>query len=270
MHTPVLLQQAIERLDVKKDGLYIDSTYGEGSYTKEILKRGGKVLAIDLDKRQLENFKVNGLTGLKLVQGNFAEIEKIAKENSFFPVDGVVFDLGLSMGQINQPGRGFSYKLLDDPLDMRMDLENEVTARDLVKRSSVEELYQIFAANSEEIKSKQIAIEVKASRRMDTVGDLLKAIDRAAGFQSKTIYARIFQALRIEVNQEFENLRQGLAGAVKILKKEGKIVVVTFHSLEDRIVKNFTRNNQLKLLDKKPIRGLRSFERSAKLRTIII
>ncbi len=269
MHTPVLLQQAIERLNIKKGGSYIDATFGEAGYTDAILKKGGKVLGIDLDQEQLKNSRINGLTNLKLVQGNFAEIEKIAKENGFYPADGAVFDLGLSMKQLDQLGRGLSYKKLEEPLDMRLDLENEMTARDLIKKSSKEELYQILARNSEELNSKPIADQIKATRKMDSVGDLINAIDRA-GFKNQSVYARIFQALRIEINQEFENLKKGLAGAVKIIKKGGRIVVVSFHSLEDRIIKNFVRNNQLKFLERKPVRGVWPFERSAKLRTIVI
>ncbi|MBI5127698.1 16S rRNA (cytosine(1402)-N(4))-methyltransferase RsmH [Candidatus Roizmanbacteria bacterium] len=269
MHTPVLLQQAIERLNIKKGGSYIDATFGEGGYSREILRLGGKVLAIDLDEDQLKSFRVNGLTGLKLIQGNFADIENIAKEKNFYPVDGVVFDLGLSMNQLDHLGRGFSFKKLEEPLDMRLDPEDEMTARDLVKKSSKEDLYQILARNSEELNSRLIADQIKSTRKMNTVGDLIYAIDRA-GFKNQSVYARIFQALRIEVNNEFDNLKKGLVGVVKITKKEGRIVIISFHSLEDRIIKNFVRNNQLKFLEKKPVRGVRPFERSAKLRTIVI
>ena len=268
MHTPVLLQQAIERLAVKKDGLYIDATLGEGGYSFEILRLGGKVLGIDLDINQISNIK-SQISNIKLVNGNFADIEKIAKDNNFFPVDGVVFDLGLSMGQLGKLGRGFSYKNLADPLDMRINLTQELTAKDLIRKSVSERLYEILAKNSEEIKSKEIAEAIKTARRMDTVSDLIKAIDRAVGYSSQSIYARIFQGLRIAINDEFNNLKKGLQGAMNILKPEGRVVVVSFHSLEDRIVKNFVRENNLRFFDKKPIRGVRSFERSAKLRTII-
>ncbi|MFH0979798.1 MAG: 16S rRNA (cytosine(1402)-N(4))-methyltransferase RsmH [Candidatus Roizmanbacteria bacterium] len=269
MHTPVLLQQAIENLNVTLGGRYIDATFGEGGYSQEIIRKGGKVLAIDLDESQLKSWRVGELTGLKLVQGNFVDIERIAKENNFFPVDGVVFDLGLSMKQIEESGRGFSYNRPDEPLDMRLSLDNELTVRDLIKRSSEEELYNIFAKNSEEIKSREIANEVKKRKRMETVSDLIEAIDKALGFKSNSTYARIFQALRIETNKELENLKKGLSRAVSILKKNGRIVIVSFHSLEDRIVKNFVKEKKFKFLLKKPIRGLRSYERSAKLRTII-
>ena len=274
MHTPVLLTQVIEALEVRKDGLYVDATFGEGGYSQAILNKGGKVLAVDLDENQLIGSRVNGLTGLKLVQGNFGDIEKIARENNFFPVDGVVFDLGLSMRQISQSGRGFSYKKLNEPLDMRMNLRTEITAKYLLNHLSEGELFEVFAKNSEEINSQKIAHEVIIKRqfkKLETVGDLVNCIDKAVGKQDNNTYKRIFQALRIQVNDEFENLKRGLIGATNVIKNDGKIAVVTFHSLEDRIVKNFSKTVGIKLSDKKPImnkRG-RNFEKSAKLRLII-
>lgn len=267
MHTPVLLQQAIEKLNVKADGRYIDATFGEGGYSSEISKKGGLVLGIDLDISQIQNHK-SKIPNLELVQGNFADIEAIAKANNFFPVDGVVFDLGLSMRQLNESGRGLSYKRFNEPLDMRIDQTIKTTAKDLIKGLSAEKLYDVLAKNSEELKSKEIAYEIKYRRKMETVDDLIKAIDKAVGYTSSSVYSRIFQALRIAVNNEFDNLKRGLIGAVKIIKPEGRIVIVTFHSLEDRIVKNFARENKLEFLEKKPVKGERSFERSAKLRVI--
>jgi len=273
MHTPVLLTQVIEALEIKKDGLYIDATFGEGGYSQAIINQGGKVLALDLDQNQIINNQLS-MTILKLVEGNFGDIETIAKENNFFPVDGVVFDLGLSMKQISQSGRGFSFKKLNEPLDMRMSLKTEMTAKYLLNHLSVSELFDVFAKNSEEINSQKIAHEVIIKRqfkKLETVGDLTGCIDRAIGEQDNNAYKRIFQALRIQVNEEFENLKNGLAGATKIIKDDGKIAVVTFHSLEDRIVKNFSKSQGLKLLNKKPItnRRGRSFEKSAKLRLIV-
>src|SRR3989344_4898990 len=270
MHTPVLLTQVIEALEVRKDGLYVDATFGEGGYSQAILEKGGKVLGIDLDKEQLtkgldSRFRGNDIV---LVQGNFGDIEKIARENNFFPVDGVVFDLGLSMRQISQSGRGFSYKKLNEPLDMRMSLKTEITAKYLLNHLSEGELFEVFAKNSEEINSQKIAHEVIIKRqfkKLETVVDLVNCIDRAVGKQDSNTYKRIFQALRIQVNDEFENLKRGLIGATNVIKNDGKIAVVTFHSLEDRIVKNFSKTVGIKLSDKKPImnkRG-RNFEKSA-------
>ncbi len=274
MHTPVLLQQAIEKLAIKKDGLYIDATYGEGGYTKEIIKKGGKVLAIDLDIEQIQKPKfppkTAGKKNLNLIQGNFSEIETIAKENNFFPVDGVVFDLGLSMNQLENSRRGFSYKKLDDDLDMRLDLSQEMTVKELLGKLTVFDLAEILEKYSEEVNAEKIARAIKNSQKMEKVKDLVLAIDKALGKKDEKTYARVFQALRIAVNHEFENLEKGLTGTLKITKKGGRIVVVTFHSLEDRVVKKFVLKNHLKFVDKKPVFGVKSFERSAKLRTIII
>lgn len=269
MHHPVLLKKVIEGLRVKKGGFYVDATFGEGGYTKEILKKGGLVLAIDLDKEQILNFKNKDLR-LKCVYGNFADIEMIAKKNNFYPVDGVVFDLGLSMRQLNESKRGFSYKKDEEVLDMRIDLSQKIRAIDLIKKSTKEELTEIFSKYSEEINSKKIAEEIKKSKKVETVFDLKKIIDKALGFKSEKTYARIFQALRIAVNNELENLKKGLEGALKIVKKEGRIIVVSFHSLEDRIVKKFVKEKKLKFANKKPIFGDFSYERSAKLRIILI
>jgi len=270
-HTPVLLQQAIENLNIKKGGLYIDATFGEGGYSQEIIKRGGKVLAIEIDEDQIFNFQFS-IFNLRIVQGNFAEIEKIAKENNFFPVDGVVFDLGLSMRQIEESGRGFSYKCFAEPLDMRIDTNLTVKASDLINSLTENQLYEIFAKNSEELNSRAVAKNIVYARHLKpikTVADLIFSIDKAIDKKDKRVYQRIFQALRIEVNQELDNLKRGLAGSLKILKKGGRLVVISFHSLEDRIVKNFVREKKLNFFQKKLIRGERSFERSAKLRTII-
>ncbi|MEK7177700.1 MAG: 16S rRNA (cytosine(1402)-N(4))-methyltransferase RsmH [Patescibacteria group bacterium] len=281
MHTPVLLEQVIEALEIKKDGLYLDATFGEGGYSQAIINKGGKVLGLDLDQQQLSTARESKVldsrlrgNDIVLVEGNFGDIEKIAKENNFFPVDGVVFDLGLSMKQISQSGRGFSFKKLGEPLDMRMSLKTEMTAKYLLNHLSEAELFDFFAKNSEEINSQKIAREIIIKRqfkKLETVGDLINCIDRAIGEQDNNAYKRIFQALRIQVNDEFENLKNGLVGATKIIKDDGKIAVVTFHSLEDRIVKNFSKSQGLKLLNKKPItnRRGRSFEKSAKLRLVV-
>ena len=272
MHTPVLLKEVIEALNIKKDGLYVDATFGEGGYSQAILDKGGKVLGLDLDQEQIINNQLS-VINLKLVEGNFGDIEKIAKENNFFPVDGVVFDLGLSMRQISQLGRGFSFKKLNEPLDMRMSTDTEITAKYLLNHLSESELFDVFARNSEEINSQKIAHEIIIKRqfkKLEIVENLTNCIDKAIGEQDNNAYKRIFQALRIEVNQEFDNLKKGLIGSVKIIKSDGKIAVVTFHSLEDRIVKNFSKTQGIKLLNKKPIMNRlgKSFERSAKLRIL--
>lgn len=275
MHTPVLLKEVIDHLNIKKRGLYIDATLGEGGYCLEILKNGGKVLAIDLDFQQISNFKsqIPNEKNLTLVQGNFGEIEKIAKEHQFFPVDGIVFDLGLSMRQLTDLGRGLSFKNDKEPLDMRLDIMEEKTAADYINTLSEQNLYDIFAKNSEEINSRAIAISIvrtRQVRRIKTVGDLVRIIDKTMGERDTQVLRRIFQALRIEVNHEFTNLKKGMDGAIKLIKNKGRILVITFHSLEDRIVKQFMRERNLRFITKKPVISHKSdrFERSAKLRVI--
>lgn len=274
MHTPVLLKEVINYLNIKKGGLYIDATFGEGGYAKEILKAGGKVLGIDLDENQIKDGRLKIKDkNLNLEQGNFADIETIAKEYQFFPVDGIVFDLGLSMKQLTDSGRGLSFRNEQEPLDMRLDTNGEKTAADYINTLSEQQLYDLFAKNSEEINSRAVAVSVvraRQVRKIRTVGDLVRIIDRAVGERDTRVLRRIFQALRIEVNQEFENLKKGLDGAVKLIKRERRILVVTFHSIEDRIVKQFVRERSLRFVTKKPIISDKKdrFERSAKLRII--
>lgn len=279
MHQPVLLQKVIENLRIKKDGLYIDATFGEGGHSLAILKRGGRVLAIDQDCQQIAQFKQilsdkkEEFKNLILIEGNFADIETIAKKNNFYPVDGILFDLGLSMRQLKFGKKGLSYKNRDEPLDMRLGRQTELTAADLVNKLSQKKLYEIFARYSEEINSLSIAkaiIEGRSLKKIKTVGELITLINKAIGRTDESVYRRIFQALRIAVNDELENLKKGLLGAMRLIKKDGRIVVITYHSIEDRIVKTFIKKYQLRLVTKKPIFAKDSlfFERSAKLRVI--
>ena len=301
MHHPVLLKETVDGLNIKKDGLYIDATVGEGGDLIEIAKRGGKVLGIDADLERIKRLNVilgtseartpeslldsgrapptksgslaRMTNNITLVQGNFADIEKIARENNFFPVDGILFDLGLSMEQIEKSGRGFSYRNLDELLDMRIDRTLDTTASNLVNSLEQNELYEIFAHYGEEINSLAISkalVRARTVRPIEKVDNLIKVIDQVLGEKNKKVYARVFQALRIAVNNEFENLKKGLEGSLKILKNQGRIVVISFHSLEDRLVKRFSKENRLQQLNKKVIiskSGL-AYERSAKMRII--
>ncbi len=279
MHTPVLLKEAVDRLNIKAGGLYIDATLGEGGHLREIIKKGGKVLALDWDQKQISNFEAKGRAdAAKIVCGNYAEIEEIAKRENFYPVDGVLFDLGLSMEQLKTSGKGFSYKRLDEPLDMRLSEEIDTDAGDLLNSLNKEELYEIFAKYSEDLDSRAIADRVVSSRiksRLNNVKDLVNVIDEALKSchqkhkhdLNKTL-TRIFQALRVSVNGEFENIKSGLRGALNIVKEDGVVVIITFHSLEDRVVKQFIRSNNFK--SEEIIKGSKDFvfERSATLRVI--
>ncbi len=275
IHTPVLLKSAVEGLKVKKRGRYIDATVGQGGHLEKILLLGGKILAMDLDSEQIkrlrEKYKDN--QNLIFVNNNFSHIEKVAKKQDFDPVDGILFDLGLSLNQIKKSGRGFSYKKLEEPLDMRISKRFKTTAKDIIKSLSEDNLYEIFSRYSEELYSRSIAqaiVRTRTIRKIKTVEDLLKIIDKVVGKKNTRVYGRIFQALRIAVNNEIENLKQGLSGSLKIIKKDGRIVVISFHSVEDRVVKEFTKKNNLKLLTKKIMKRGKGaiFERSARLRVI--
>lgn len=277
MHTSVLLKEAIDGLNVVNGGRYIDATYGVGGHSNEIVKRGGNVLALDWDEENVEKRVEDGglkLDGkLKLVNGNFADIETIAKVNDFAPVDGVLFDLGLSMEQIGQSGRGFSFKKMDEPLDMRISNTITKTAASIINSSNADELYEILSRNSQEVDSRAISQAIFSTRRMKpiaTVGDLVGAVSAMSRLRDKkeSILRRLFQALRMEVNDELDNIKRGIEGALKILKPAGRIAVITFHETEDRYVKQVAQVQGLTLITKKPIiahSGL-SFEGSAKLR----
>lgn len=272
MHTSVLLTEAIEVLDVKAGGRYIDATYGVGGHSREIVKQGGEVLALEWDEKECtaHNTGLKTYKSFKLVCGNFADIESISKTYEFYPVDGVLFDLGISMTQIRDSGKGFSYEALDEPLDMRISDTLTRTASDIVRLYSKDMLYTMFAKNADELDGLRIAdaiVKKRRSKQLKKVSDLVQLCFSASSVR------RVFQALRIEVNHEFDNLKKGLEGAVHIVKKGGRIVVITFHQGEDRIVKHFVRNHQAcTFAVKKPIMssGEYAFERSAKLRVICV
>ena len=268
-HKPVLLKEAVELLNVKPGAKYIDATLGGGGYTLEILKRGGIVLGIDLDqdaidfvRSRIQKSDVKARLGedLILVQGNFRDIEKIAHLNNFEEVLGVVFDLGLSSAQIEGSGRGFSF-LKDEPLDMRMDSKGELTAEIIVNKWSEEQLYELFTKMGEERFSSSIIHNITRARRVRPITSslMLAGIVKDAVTRKGTMHpaTRIFQALRIAVNDELNNIKFGISGAFEILRSGGRLGVVSFHSLEDRIVKNSFRlyksQGKAEIITKKPI-----------------
>ncbi len=270
MHVPVLLKEAVIGLGVKEKGLYIDATAGEGGHLKKILEKGGRVLGIDLDEMQIAKLKKKLKKGsLSLVVGNFADIERIAKEHAFFPVDGILLDLGLSYGQLKTAKRGLSYRQEKEPLDMRLSLKFKSTAAELINKLSREELYEILVKNSEEINSRAITDAIVRTRRVKpiiTVGELTEIIKRVLARKDEAVYARVWQALRIEVNSEFDNLRKGLTGSLNLINERGRIAVITFHSLEDRIVKHFIKEKRLTEISKVKGDQRLEFARSAILR----
>ncbi|MBI3619930.1 16S rRNA (cytosine(1402)-N(4))-methyltransferase RsmH [Candidatus Roizmanbacteria bacterium] len=275
MHTPVLLHEVVTGLDVRKGRRYIDATAGEGGHIRAIVEAGAEVLGIDRDQAQIDRLKKEfaGESRLILAGGSFGDIAALAAQYDFKPADGVLFDLGLSMKQLTTSGRGFSYKELADPLDMRLDTNEVETAADLINRGSVQELYYVFARNAEEPASYQIAeavVRQRTVKKIATVSDLTDCLNKSSATPiSNDTLARVFQALRMAVNREIEALQKGLDGALSIVRTPGKIAVITFHSVEDRIVKRWIEQHGLKknsrlVFPKKDKR----FTRSAKLRLI--
>ena len=238
-HVPVLLKEAVDGLAVKKGGRYVDGTFGRGGHSREIVRRGGEVLGIDRD-----DAAVAAAGDLKVVKGNHGELERIVHGHGWDEVDGVLLDLGVSSPQLDEAGRGFSF-LRDGPLDMRMDRSGGVTAADLVNFESAERLEEIFRAWGEEPRARQIAkaiLRARDERGMrfertlqlaDFIGGLL---GRRSGHHPAT---RVFQALRMEVNDEMGGLKRALEGGMKVLKPGGRFAIITFESLTDRVVKRF-------------------------------
>lgn len=272
MHTPVMLEAVMDALAVKSGGKYIDATLGEGGHTSALLTRNARVLAIDRDFHQVQTQKeLLKDPNLIIEQGNFADIESIAHRNGFTEIDGVLFDLGLSFGQLKDGGKGLSFKNDDEVLDMRLDDTVDRNASQILKQYSHEALVRVFMENAEEIQAEQITTVIEDKRRGKqflTVGWLRDCVHAANVSDANKSILRVFQALRIEVNDEFNNLKKGLAGAVKTISSSGLVAVISFHSLEDRIVKQFIRVNGYIQTTKKPLKGneLISYERSAILR----
>lgn len=259
-HESVLLEEAIENLKIKPGGRYIDATAGGGGHTAQILKRGGNVLAIDQDKDAVDFIKTKFGNKIIIELSNFAHLKKLAHKNNFLPVDGILFDLGLSSHQIEQSKRGFSFSR-DEALDMRMGSEMELTAQDVVNNWSREELINILQKYGEEHRAVAIvdAIvgrrkeqEIRTTKELSTL--IGQTVQRVGEIHPAT---RAFQAIRIAVNNELSSLREALAEAIEVLGKDGRIVVISFHSLEDRIVKQtfikWERVGAGRLINKKPI-----------------
>ncbi len=271
VHRPVFLKEVIENLKIEKGEKYIDATLGEGGYATEILKRGGKLLGIEWDekvflrtKKKLRKISKDAI----IVNENFANLERVAKERGFNDVKGIVFDLGLSYRQLKESKRGLSFNEDNEVLDMRLNKELPLKAVDILNKFSKEELKKIFFSFGEELEGEKIATEIIKERKRKKilyVKDLKRCIDKAKRTQKKDKYAQTFQALRIYINHELDNLKDGLKGGVEVLKTKGRIIVVTFHSIEDRAVKNFFKGKKFKKIEVK-IKKRRRFERSANLR----
>ncbi|MBR1920725.1 MAG: 16S rRNA (cytosine(1402)-N(4))-methyltransferase RsmH [Kiritimatiellae bacterium] len=239
-HLPVLLEETVEALAVKPGGRYVDGTLGRAGHAKAIIARGGVVLGIDRDAQAVE--EVGRVPGLTPVKGRHGDMEEIAHENGWDEVDGVLLDLGVSSPQLDEAGRGFSF-LREGPLDMRMDRSGGPTAADIVNFESAERLEEIFRILGEEPNARRIARAIVAERvprPFRTTVDLARFVERLVGRHSGRHPAtRVFQALRMEVNDEIGELSRALEGGLRLLGDGGRFAVIAFESLTDRLVKRF-------------------------------
>ena len=242
-HNPVMLQECIDGLNIKPDGIYVDVTFGGGGHSREILKYlgpKGRLLAFDQDSDAQNNLPKDDR--LTFIDQNFRYLKNNCRLQGAIPADGILADLGVSSHQFDQPERGFSIRF-DADLDMRMDQSGLLTAKQVVNTYSEEQLHRIFGIYGEIKNAKTLAqtlVTQRLNKSIDTVDELKKAIYKLIpkGKENKYL-AQVFQALRIEVNQELEALKEFLEQTVDVLKTQGRLVVMSYHSLEDRLVKNF-------------------------------
>ena len=266
-HIPVMLSEAVEGLSVKPGGVYVDATLGGGGHSAKILSElgEGRLIAFDLDEWALNNARKRfaGEERITLVNDNFKRIPEVLTDMGIDKIDGAIFDLGISSPQIDTPERGFSY-MHDAPLDMRMDLNATKNAYDVVNGYSEEALTGVFREYGEEKAAYRIAediVRIRKVKPIESTFELVKIIERhypanprkRSGHPAK----RVFQALRIEVNRELDRISPALEEAVRVLKDGGRVAVITFHSLEDRIVKWFLKeqekNGKVRILTKHPV-----------------
>ena len=244
-HKSVLLNETIENLNIKEDGIYADLTLGKGGHSKEILKKlspNGLLIGLDQDKDAIKAARENlkDFSNVLYFNENFENIENVLNEAGFNRIDGALMDIGVSSYQIDNGDRGFSY-MKDGPLDMRMNEDNELTAKQIVNDYSLDELWEIFSKYGEERYSKTIAKAIVDYRKMHEINTTLQLrniVMKSVNTNEAHPEKRVFQALRIEVNRELEVLQNTLEKIVDHLNKNGRLCVITFHSLEDRIVKN--------------------------------
>ena len=258
-HRSVLLKESIDYLNVRPNELYVDATLGGGGHTKEILNNGGRVIGIDVDLDAIDHIRDSLRSDHLIVeQDNFRNIDKILSKHGVTEISGIIFDLGVSSKQLDTAGRGFSFSK-SGPLDMRMGGDLKVTAADLVNGLTETELYELFFRSGEERYARRIARVIVRSRqneKIEKTDQLAKIIEASIGRSASKIHpaTKVFMALRMAVNSELDNLKESLEKSTNFLKIEGRLVVISFHSLEDRVVKNFVRNtSELVQINKKPI-----------------
>ena len=256
-HKSVLLYETIDSLNVKPDGIYVDGTLGGGGHALEVCRRlgeYGRLIGIDQDadaiaaaSERLRDYEDR----VTIVRSNYEEIQSVLKDLGIEKADGIYLDLGVSSYQLDTPERGFTYREEDAPLDMRMDQRNTRTAADIVNTYSEFDLYRIIRDYGEDKFAKNIAkhiVRARETKRIETTGELTEIIKEAVPAKVRAVGGhpskKTFQAIRIELNQELEVLNNSIDTMIDLLKPGGRLAVITFHSLEDRIVKIRFRNNE--------------------------
>ena len=237
-----MLTEAVDALNVKAGGIYVDGTLGRAGHTREILRRGGRVIGIDRDDDALKAVAALSVQGLKAVKGNHGDVAKILKNEGLEEVDGILLDLGVSSPQLDEGERGFSFRA-DGPLDMRMDRAGGLTAADVVRDLDEAGLTEIFRKYGEEPNARRIAkaiVKARGVSPVETTLQLAEIVERTVGRRGAHHPAtRVFQALRMHVNDEMGELEKALADGLMCLKPGGRMAVITFESLTDRVVKHF-------------------------------
>lgn len=253
-HVPVLLQPVIQGLQVKPEGVYIDATFGRGGHSQEILRQlnaNGRLLIIDKDETAINHAQKLFAQDprVEMHHGSFSDIEKIVEKHLLTgKVDGILLDLGVSSPQIDTPERGFSF-MQEGPLDMRMDQRSSLDAAEFVSKTSVADMTRIFKTYGEERFAHRIAVAIEKARNLNPITstkELAEIVKTAHPRWEKHKHpaTRVFQAIRIHVNNELTDLEEGLKASVKVLAFKGRLAVISFHSLEDRIVKQFMRGEE--------------------------
>jgi len=258
-HTPVLLKESVSGLNIKPDGVYVDVTYGGGGHAAEILKclnKNGRLYAFDQDEEAISN-KIDD-DRLELIEGNFANIKQHLRSYAIVKVDGILADLGISSHQINKPERGFSIRY-DEKLDMRMDKNAELSAHDVVNGYEERELRIIFSQYGDLRNAGTLAksiVKARSEKKIETTGELIEIASRHfPKLRQNKFLAKLFQAIRIEVNEEIDALKKLLEQSAALLKTGGRLSVISYHSLEDRLVKRYIREGMFEGQAEKDLYG---------------
>ena len=254
-HVPVLYNEALQGLQIKENGVYVDATFGGGGHSKGVLEqlgKNGKLIAFDQDEDAKQN--VPDDKRMIFVSNNFRHLQRFLKLHHISEIDGILADLGVSSHQFNEGERGFSIRF-NGPLDMRMDIKQTQTAADILRSYSEQQLHKMFEQYGEVTNAKTLAKHIvnhRAAGAFKTIGAFLAALASVVKGNPNKYFAQVFQALRIEVNDEMGALKDLLQQSLQVLKPGGRMVIITFHSIEDRMVKNFFKTGTFGEADENP------------------